>query len=471
MKKTVLLAAALGCMIQTQAQIGKTAPENKKLKEHRAMVQKLLKGQLGGSTAQKPTGTQHRVIAQTMLEAGDIIPDSTTFKYSGTKGSNFNYDSKDFVYSTAFSNWYAPRPMFPMVESPLDMLADTISSYYNDTLDSRSTAVYRPDNKILSNTYTSFYIPPSSNMYAKTVNGYNSQGHVIASYELMSSDNGVSFQDTNTVTKTSYNTTFTQVLVDSVYEQTGSGLELNTLIRYYHSTSGKLDSMVFTDATLSPFQKLTFTYYNDGKLRQFITTSFDGFNAIDSFGYTSGIGYTTLWDSKASYEFEGETTTYGGRILKYPGTSGLPDSIRMFDYESTTNSWTYYMTGKYSYTTFSEPQKIDFATGNLPIGTFKFYYESYDDGVSSIKPIAENKDFNIYPNPFRNNLSIDWKGKAQSQVSIRLVNILGQEVYSTSLKLNTGSNALNLPALNSGNYILMIRDAEGKSWSSKVVKQ
>jgi hypothetical protein len=471
MKKAVLLAASLGCMIQAQAQIGKTVPENKKLKEHRAMVQKALKGQLGGGTAQKPTGTQHRVIAQTMLEAGDLIPDSTTFKYSGTKGSNFNYDNQEFVYTADFSSWYAPRPLFPMVENPLDMLADTISDYYDNILTTRATAAYRPDNKLLSSTSTFYATPPTPNFYNKTVNGYNTQGHVIASYELRSNDNGVSYQDTNTVTRTSYNAAFTQVVADSIYEQTGSGLEFNTLVRYFYSVSGKLDSMITTDASLSPLEKLSFDYYSDGKLRKLTAISMDGFNATDSFGYTSGIGYTTLWDSKASFEFEGETMIYGSRILKYPGTGGLPDSLRMFDYESTTGDWTYYMTAKYSYTTFSEPQQIDFAAGSDPLGTIKFYYESYDDGVSAINPVAVNKDFSIYPNPFRSNIAIDWKGKAQSNVSVRLVNILGQEVYSTAMELNTGSNTLNLPALNSGNYILVIRDAAGKSWSSKVVKQ
>ncbi len=468
MKKTALLAATLGCMIQAQAQIGKPATENKKLKEHRAMVQQLLKNQFGGGTAQKPTGTQHRVIAQVMQELGGPV-DSMSFKYSGTKGSNYNYDNGDFLYPQSFETWYAPRPMLPtLISNPLDLLADTISFYDGNTVTDMETATYRSDNKITNS--TSISIDPSADdYYFRIANVYNTQGHIVKAYNVESMNNGVNY-DTLSLITTTYNGTFTQAVVDTVFNKTAGGYEPVNLFKYYYNASNKIDSIVIADITLVPMQKFSFKYYPDGKLQQLINTS-DDVTAVDSFGYTTGIAYATLWDSKVAITFEGETNVFGTRTLKYPGTSGLPDSARLYDYDETGNTWELFQTAKYSYTSFNEPQQIEFREDGDVLGHFRFYYESYDDGVSSIKSIAEHKEFNIYPNPFRNNMSIDWKGKAQSDVSIRLVNILGQEVYSTSLQLNTGSNTLQLPALNSGNYILVIRDAEGKSWSSKVVKQ
>jgi hypothetical protein len=467
MKKTVLLAAALGCLIQTQAQIGKPATENKKLKEHRAMVQKLLKNQFSGGTAQKPTGTQYRVVAQVMQELGGT-PDSMTFKYSGTKGSNYNYDAGDFLYPQSFEPWYAPRPAIPtLISNPLDILADTMSFFDGNTVTDLETATYRNDNKIINSTSVSID-PTADDYYFRMANVYNSQGHIVKAYNLESADNGVNY-DTLSLTTTTYNGTFTQAVVDTVFNKTASGYEAANLFRYYYNAANKIDSIVIIDISLAPVQKLSFKYYPDGKLQQVINSSEDVL-AVDSFGYTTSINYATLWDSKVTIDFGSGPEIFGTRTLKYPNTSGLPDSARLYDYDETAG-WVLFQTAKYSYTSFNEPRQIEFVEDGDILGHFKFYYESYDDGVSSIKPIAENKEFNIYPNPFRNNLSIDWKGRQQSNVSVRLVNILGQEVYSASMKLNTGSNTLQLPALNSGNYILMIRDAEGKSWSSKVVKQ
>lgn len=467
MKKTVLFAAALGCMVQAQAQIVKGSAEEKKIKANKAMIKNLLKAQFNQGTAQKPTGTQHRVIAQVMQEVGQPA-DSMTYKYSGTKGSNYNYDNPELLYPQSFEAWYAPRPMLPtLISNPLDILADTMSFYEGNTVSDLETATYRTDNKIINS--TSINIDPTADdFYSRVANEYNSQGHVVRSYNMESADNGVTY-DTTTMMTTTYNGTFTQAVADSLFEKTASGYEPVSLLRYYYNSSNKVDSIIISDVTLVPEQKLRFTYYTDGKLKQLISES-EGFTTADSFGYTTGINYNTLWDSKAFIDFGGGPDTFGSRIIKYPGTGGLPDSARMYDYNNVDGTWDLFQTAIFSYTTFNEPQRIDFAEEGEIFGSFRFYYESYDDGVS-IQPIAENKDFSIYPNPFRNNISIDWRGKQQTNVSVRLTNILGQQVYSASMKLNNGKNTIELPALNSGNYILVISDANGKSWSSKVVKQ
>ncbi len=462
MKKTFLLAATLGCLVQAQAQVVKGSNEDKKIKANRMMVQKLLQKQFAAGTAQKPTGTKNRVIAQAMQELGGTV-DSTTYKYSGTKGSRYNYDNPDLTYATEFQSTYAPRPILSYMNNPLDLLADSIHIYSDGTLEQIETAAYRTDSKINNS------ISISGNYYTKTANVYNSQGHIVTSYTLESSNSGATYDTTNKVIST-YNAAFTQSVADSVFNKTASGYELTNLAKYYYGSTGRIDSVVVADGALSLLEKVTFKYNSGGKLSQLLTES-QGFNSVDSFGYTTGINYTTLWDSKITLDFGSGPMTFGNRNIKYPGASGLPDSAKSFNYDEATNSWEPSTTIVYAYTSFNEPQQLTVKENGDILGHIRFYYETYEDGQTSIKPVTENKDFSVYPNPFRNNVSIDWKGKQQSTVAIRLVNILGQEVYSKSVKLNNGKNTLDLPALNSGNYILMIVDAEGKSWSSKVVKQ
>lgn len=467
MKKTVLLATALGCLAQAQAQFVKGSPEEKKWKEGRALALRMLGAQFASGTAQKPTGTQHRVIAQAYRDFGGNT-DSMTFKYSGTRGSRYNYNSEELMYPVEFQPWYAPRPMFPQVSDPMNLLADSVRFYESGIAGNLETATYRNDNKIINATSISGN-PPSPTYHYRSSNVYNTQGHMITSYELESNDGGASY-DTLSMVTTTYNSGFTQVLVDSAFDKTASGYELSGLIQYYYGSSGKADSILIVDQMSAGNEKIAFDYYTDGKLK-LVTTTSSGFNMTDSFGYTSGIDYATLWDNKALVDLGGSPAIFGSRILRYPGTNSLPDSVATFDYDETTESWVPYETAVYTYTSFNAPESIEVLAEGEPFSSMHFYYETYEDGGVSIRPVAENTAFGIYPNPFRNSLNIDWKGTAQSKVSVRLVNLLGQEVYHTDLKLNAGSNTLAIPAISDGQYIMVIRDSEGKTWSSKVVKR
>jgi hypothetical protein len=172
--------------------------------------------------------------------------------------------------------------------------------------------------------------------------------------------------------------------------------------------------------------------------------------------------------------YEDGVFTDGFREVKFPGTSGLPDSIQAFERPDIATPYQYTASLLPTYNSYNNPTAFyvkSLLTGTDTMAKVSFYYETYEDGISGIDPVANNKDFNVYPNPFSNNINIDWKGKQQSNVTIRLTNIVGQEVYKTSMKLTTGKNAISIPSLNSGNYILLIQDADGKSWSSKMVKK
>ncbi len=76
-----------------------------------------------------------------------------------------------------------------------------------------------------------------------------------------------------------------------------------------------------------------------------------------------------------------------------------------------------------------------------------------------------------YPNPFKENLTVEIKARNTQMSQVVLYNLRGQKVYSKEISLNNKSNKvnLNLPKLSSGIYFLKV-EGESNSSLSKVVK-
>lgn len=458
----VLLAAGLG---QAAAQ---HSPENeKRIRSHQSFVGHLLQAQTNGAAVQKPTGIKHRVMASATFFDDGTFDDSTAYVYSGTRGSVFNYNDA-YGYRRSFQDDQGPTVP---AQSPTSM-PDSIR-YISEGYTRFEVAGYRPDNK--ASQTTSYF----DNQASRQVNAYNAQGYRVLSYSLESNDNGSNY-DTLRKRTFSYNSTFTRVLTDSIFDKMGGTYRLYGTSRYYYNSNDKLDSIVTYGSPLSPtlrVGKMAFLYYPAGQLMKMIMENFSlpdaSMNAVDSMGYTSGIPYTTFHSTLIKLTQTGmPDDIFGSTWINYPGTSGLPDSAQAYQYDPTTSSMQLKDVGVYRYTSFGEPDSllVHRAGEQRPRRSIKYYYETYESTIS-IKPITASKDFRVYPNPFDKSIAIDWKGKQGEQAEICVTDITGREVLRHSLKLNTGSNNLNLPRLNPGHYILLIRDAAGRTWSSKVVKQ
>jgi hypothetical protein len=164
----------------------------------------------------------------------------------------------------------------------------------------------------------------------------------------------------------------------------------------------------------------------------------------------------------------------GGNIMqKFPGINGLPDSLVAFSREQSMDPFEKEGTLIYQYNSFNNPVKetIIFAD-TTPPSSVNFYYEEYEDSVSSIQPVTDSKDFQVYPNPFTDNINIDYKGdKTMQTVNIKLVNILGQILFQEKRSLNQGHNSIKLPETAAGNYFLIFTSPDGQAWSRKMLKQ
>lgn len=469
MKKQLLLAGALFGIFQLQAQTPFLKKQNAPDKNH-ILLRDLLRHQ-STNTAQKPTGLQQRVIAQSSSNMFSPEVDSNTFKYTGTRGSSFDFNGLDYRYNTSFTNTYSPLFRFPGDPRPETLLADSIRSYTDGQLYQYARAYYRTDNKIDS--VTNGYDDGSGGFTPyKSINTFNPQGFLTKSFSLMESTPGV--LDTALIYGYSYNSTFSRVERDSIWIMNSTPILVG--VTTYHYNNNKLDSMLSWDpqAGPEPLNKYSFTYYNDGKLRTIKNYDYETGSPLlyyaDTLGYTSGVDYHTFFQEEY---YEDGNFSDGYREVKFPGANGLPDSIQAYERGSAVAAWGYSATLLPEYNSYHNPVAFYITTALTGTDTMArsfFYYETYNDGLS-VKPLATNADFNVYPNPFTDNLSIEWKGKQQSNTTIQLINIAGQEVFKTSVKLNNGANSIHIPALNSGHYVLMIRDAEGKSWSHKMVKK
>ena len=68
---------------------------------------------------------------------------------------------------------------------------------------------------------------------------------------------------------------------------------------------------------------------------------------------------------------------------------------------------------------------------------------------------------NVFPNPTKGILNINWTASATEKISISVVNMLGKEVYNSSkvYTLGQGTEQIDLSKFSSGTYMMTIKSA------------
>ncbi|MBO9700272.1 MAG: M4 family metallopeptidase [Sporocytophaga sp.] len=98
------------------------------------------------------------------------------------------------------------------------------------------------------------------------------------------------------------------------------------------------------------------------------------------------------------------------------------------------------------------------------------YFNYYANGARVLgnEPQTKSQDFRIYPNPFDNQLTIDFNPIGEAEII--LINNLGQNIYQEKLNLNSFiQHKLTLPELKAGTYIIQIVSKDG-IFTSKLLK-
>ncbi len=91
----------------------------------------------------------------------------------------------------------------------------------------------------------------------------------------------------------------------------------------------------------------------------------------------------------------------------------------------------------------------------------------FTNAVLSNETIANNNNVSIYPNPVKDVLNVNIKDFS-NEVSIRIVDINGREVYAQKINNINSSNAINLSSLSSGIYVLKLK-GENLDYSEKII--
>jgi hypothetical protein len=478
MKKTLLTVGIIFTGISLFAQSHHFSPFKKStLNKEQLLIRSLLKKQAASNeTAQKPTEIKQRVIAQTSID-GDIgVQDTATYKYSGTHTSRYNHNSffEEPSYNWEFQSDYFTGPIADLVTRSFDLQADSIISYDGSTPYSISKAYYRPDNKI-----DSFFnyddVGTSLNSRRATKHIFNSTG-ALQQYTNLSNSNNITVLDTSEYKRLWYNIAGTQLLKDTTYNLNGGNWEASSVTLYFYNTLNNLDSVVEFDEAAGTFQLSNTTkieYDGNGRLVKLVGNSYDNsgtaeYLTIFSFGYT---GPSILFSQFEENDVDlNSNDTFNTAIIKTFGANNLPDTMKYGVYEN--GVFETDLTFKYFYNSYNNPDSlIAHDIDGEWVGRFNFYYETYDDGNNvGIKNVASNKNFNIYPNPFDSKINIDWRD-AKTHAKISLINISGQTIFSVDKDLIPGNNAIELPVLIKGNYLLMIQNEKGETFTSKILKK
>ena len=72
----------------------------------------------------------------------------------------------------------------------------------------------------------------------------------------------------------------------------------------------------------------------------------------------------------------------------------------------------------------------------------------YPDSVTSIKNINTNQNFNVYPNPAKDELFISVNDKEVKSALVEITDVAGKVVYSSQISIDNLVGKLNLPTTN-----------------------
>jgi hypothetical protein len=439
-------------------------------KEHERYVSCLLQSQYNRNTSQKPTTIKQRVIARTRLFSNSNTWDSSFYKYSGSRGSDFNYDIGD--YSTAFFGIYDPPGYYFLNPNPAELQTDSIFNFTRSAStgpvpvhDATWAATWRSDGQ-LSSVYKS---TPEKFVYT-----YTSSGKLTEIMSYQSPDSGSAYVPAE-LRRISYNADYTKVTGDSTFTPFAGDWAYNRRKVCHYNNEGLIDTLSYYYLNTLSFS-FFHTYYPDGKLqrlKRFVPDAYMRDILQDSFGYMPSINYATF--REVLYGMPDGSDAMRGRLHKYPGlTGGRPDSASTEVWMEEYPVWRYTGSTRYTYNSKHNPVKILQTMDSLDgypgyTNERKFYYDTYDDALA-LNSLRDHKELNISPNPFGNYLSILWQARAAADVHIRLLNMSGQQVYAVRLRLREGENRLTVPDLIKGAYILQVHDESGRAWSNKLLK-
>ena len=104
--------------------------------------------------------------------------------------------------------------------------------------------------------------------------------------------------------------------------------------------------------------------------------------------------------------------------------------------------------------------------------SFAYYFvddvQLYPDSVTSIKDINTNQNFNVYPNPAKDELFISVNDKEVKSAFVEITDITGKVVYSSQISIDNLVGKLNLD-IDNGTYLVTITDNNTKKQTTQKI--
>ena len=158
------------------------------------------------------------------------------------------------------------------------------------------------------------------------------------------------------------------------------------------------------------------------------------------------------------------------------------ESVAYYQVEYSDNGTAFYTAGKVAglgqqNATTNNYQYVDADHTFAPVRYYrlKVYQKGGSFSYSGIIRLnANDLSVEAVPNPFDRDLNVQIKLRTAEKVRIRLVDLLGKEVYSTTEQLSVGSHSLSIRIpnfLTKGMYILDVRAGTEQVYQTKLIKK
>ena len=491
-KLSMLTLATMGIVhsLATAQQSSTLERLKQRLAQQSSITNQIISLQSGAQAASggTPLATERRIKMQE-FESSDGLSMFVTYGYAGNYGSAYNHNltleipfsinvldvnSPVFDYNSE-NSLLMSRLRMPFVGG-YNLLADTVKMYYDLMAPPTSSSIPDEENYAvrLTNTAVASLVQIDNSMPETNKTEVVYANNMPVEIKTFSYDTALNqFVGTST-RKISYNSAYNKVLTDSIVDLTGN-YPSNTL-SYYYSATQQLDSIASDDGAM-----FYFDYYPDKRLRKTTTSViYPGvfeFHLIDSLGY-SATGFVNLREQAQYLSYD--TTNEVSKMMYTKTFNGaMADSIKIYTNSDLTTgdptpNYNLLGKGKYRYgSAGSNPDSIRlFIYDNATTGSDNYLRFTYEDfNTTSIKKLAKNTSFSVYPNPFENTLVFDCKALSNKNVTVVITNLAGQKVMSINQNMHVGKNVVTLySSLPTGPYVVNLY-ADNGVFTQKVIKK
>jgi len=474
-----------------------------------AMLEKQQQGLYAAkhSAERTTTSTAERLIAMSDYDYNPAdtamyylgIIDSSSFKYSGQRGSVFNSDFCNYLppYGQYFNagglmNYYGIYNASTNSIYPSGILSDTALYWNSNLTDSTGRGVYMYAEKVYdvynANNNVTFcsdqnFPLDSSGQWDQYINTYDANNNITSSLDLSWDAFGFTF-DTSTLSFYFYNSS-NQLVADSLISWNAPGSWNPSQKDFYSYTSGNLtNSTSWFDSSGVWIEEADYiiTYNADNTIHTDSVSQNAGTglipSGVETFGYTPGADFWTDLQLIVYGPFGGGIIETD-ELTKHVAGSGLVDTFYIssntptgpppvvekigFIYDSYNNPTTYYEF-------VQDNTTLAYPTSPSDIG--HYYYEPYQSSASVKSVVASAENIQVYPNPATDVLTISRPDAVQGSATvITLTNSIGQTVRTMNTPWMNTTETFPLGGLTSGTYILTIQGQSGNViYTQKVVK-